>query len=397
MIKQNASFLLLTLLYAVDPFNIGFVFGYLLLVLIILDFKNSKKYLDNFSLLLLVFSAIYSVFYAFNPGLGSQFILIYLLIPITFYIVGKRLYNDSSKSIQKFKILFLIGIFLSIPSITSVWIDIFKVGYVTLNRNVPNIWTNRIENATNMAGPMVMNMGILGILLIGYKKISKKFLLLGMFVLFFLSLACIIRLGSRTHIALALFAIVVGVLYRFKKQNFKQNIGMFILLFILINLGFSYVSLSSDSDILSSYAGRMESKTHGANTAGGRTERWVKSLEYMFKEPLGWDLNEFGFAHNLWFDTLRVGGLLAFIFLLILTIRILSKMYTLYQIDKKINIVSGQLLIYIVCFLLLFFVEPILEGYFTTFTIFCLILGYMNKHLEFLKNSSKTTQENTGI
>lgn len=400
MIQRNKIiYYFLILLFALDLYTFGFVFGYLLLIYHALEFKRTLKKFDRTASALFIFSVIYSLFYSFNPTLGSQFILIYALLPTTFYIVGKTIYesNNSNDYLSRFWIMILIGVFLSFASATSVWIDIFNKGFVTLERNVVNIWTNQVDNATNMAAAFTMNMGIPGILIIGYKKIKNKALILLLFAIYLISITCVLRLGSRTHLAITIFAIAVAIIYRFKKQSLKQNLAMFLILFVGINLAFSYLSFNSESDLLSSYADRMESKTHGANTAGGRTERWAKSLEYMFKKPLGWDLNEFSFAHNMWFDALRVGGIIAFIFLLIFTLKVIRKLNYLYTLSTKGNLIDGQLLIYGVCFLLVFFVEPILEGYFTVFSIFCLVLGFSSSHIASIKNSSKPTQENSGI
>ena len=267
----------------------------------------------------------------------------------------------------------------------SVALAIIDNGYVTIKRNVPIFWTGIEIPATNMASFFVMNMCIPGLLIIGFKNLKNKWTKIILIIVYLFSLICVMRLGSRTHIAITLFAIGLAILYRFKKQDVKKNFIMFSLLFLIINLGGSYLSIKSDSDLFAAYADRMDSKTNGVSSAGGRFHKWEKSINYMFKKPLGWDLDVFGYAHNLWFDTMRVGGMISFILLLIFTILSIKSLLKLFQLRSKIFLLDGQLLIYSICFLLVFFVEPILEGYFIVFTMYCIILGFLKSHFEKLQ------------
>ena len=65
---------------------------------------------------------------------------------------------------------------------------------------------------------------------------------------------------------------------------------------MLLALGFyiyKNVSFDLNADWLSTFAGRMEGGSGEVASGGGRTERWVKSIEYIFEKPLGWSLDEF--------------------------------------------------------------------------------------------------------
>lgn len=371
----------LLIIYAIDPFSYGFLAGYLIFIVLLFNIKKAKKYFDLKARYLLFFSITYSIFYLFDLRLGLQFVFIYAIIPTTFYLIGRLLYRRDVPEIKNSIILLMIGFAFSSTSMASVLRAIYEHGFITIKRDVPVIWTGNIIPATNMAANFVMNICLPGIFLIGFRKIKPniyKFLAISLFLL---SITCVLRLGSRTHLALILFSVLVAIIYRFRKQNILQNIVLFFLIFFTLNVGFAYISLDKESDLLSAYADRMDSKKYGASSAGGRTERWEKSIEYMFSDPLGWELNEFGFAHNLWFDALRVGGIICFVILLIFTFIIIRDIFRLFQHRSSINLLDGQLIIYFICFLLVFFVEPILEGYFILFSLFCFISGFSTTHL----------------
>lgn len=370
--------LFLMALYAIDPFSYGFVFGYLLSIFIFVNLKKLSHLLDRTFLSLFLFSTVYAVFYTFNLDMGVQFIFIYALIPASLYLAGKMLYIESEK--LNIQTLFLLGFLFSVSSMASVFKEIIVHGFVTIKRDVPSIWTGDIVPATNTAAYFVMNMCIPGILLVGYKQVKPHFLKIFSVLLFLLSLTCVLRLGSRTHLAITIFSVLIAVFYRLKKQNIVQNFVLLAVIFVGVNLGFAYLSLDSDSDILSAYADRMDSKEHGVSTAGGRLNKWEKSIIYMFKEPLGWDLDEFGYSHNLWFDATRIGGVISFVLLLIFTFYTLRILLKVLRIRQKIFLLDGQLLIYFISFILVFLVEPILDGLFVLFSIFCAVVGFTQSH-----------------
>lgn len=354
-----------------------------------LNLKSVVALLDNTALSLLIFSVVYSVFYALDATLGSQFIAIYAIIPTTLYLAGKMI--SAEKDWSKFLILFSIGIAYSIPTIASVLMDIANEGFVSIKRDVPLIWTGEDIPATNMAAGCALNMCIPGITLIGFKQMRKKGVLILSILVFAVSLLCVLRLGSRTQIALSLFTLIAAIFYKMQKQSFRQNLGFFIFIFLAANILISYVTLDTDSEVLTAYADRTESKNYGVDSAGGRTDKWQKSISQMFSDPLGWKLSEFGYSHNLWLDAARVGGFLSLILLLIFTGIAFKKVRKLYRLHDQPKLLDGQLLIYSLCFLLSFFVEPILEGYFMLFVICCLVLGIITTHLESTTNALSKT------
>ena len=126
----------------------------------------------------------------------------------------------------------------------------------------------------------------------------------------------------------------------------------------------------------------MDSKKYGASTAGGRTERWTKSLDNLIDKPLGWEISDFGYSHNLWLDVARSGTVIAFIILVLFSLR--SLLNTKNSISNKhISFLPYKKIVMVLslAFYLQFFVEPILEGSLQLFIFFCFFQGLINQNL----------------
>jgi hypothetical protein len=377
--------------YLIDPFSYGYLFGALLILSIITDSFFIEKLDFNFSLLFL-FSICYATFYIFNLELGSQFILIYALFPPGFYLIGKTFSIKTLNSRRLFYLLFASGFIFSLPAMVSVLTSIFDKGFVVIQRDVPMIWGGNTIPATNMAAYFVLNMSIPAFLVAGFKKFSLPLKLL-MIATFIISVLCVLRLGSRTQLSIFFITFIISLIYLIRRQTMKQNFTLFGILFLIFNVFLSYVSFDKDSDIMSAFAGRMESKKYGAATAGGRTERWTKSIVNLWDKPLGWSVDDFGFSHNLWFDIARVGGTLSFILLLIFTIKNAVNIKRAIFLIPKNAILNTAFICYGLSFYLLFFVEPIFDGYFPLFVFYCFFLGIVTQYIlnnETIKKEQKS-------
>lgn len=359
--------------FFINPFSFGFVFGYLLLIYFLLRLKDLKGLFDSDVMVLLLFASTYSLFYAFNPVAGTQVIFIYLIFPPVFYLFGKLLARKLADQYLIKKMLLSIAIIYSLVGLVSVLLNIVQEGFVRFERDVPLIWGNTI-NATGTAAMLFANMCIPALLIFGFKK-NKVFNFIALLILFLLSVASALRLGSRTQIGIFVFTLLASLVFLFSKQNIVKKVFTFFVLFIGVNVIVSYFNVDYDSDILSSYATRMESKKYGASTAGGRTEKWAKSFENLFEKPLGWELEEFGYSHNLWFDAARSGTVFALIFLVgfnLLGTKRIIRLLSDTSLDLRLK---NQCMVYFLAFMLQFLVEPILDGSFELFVFFCFFSG----------------------
>ena len=156
---------------------------------------------------------------------------------------------------------------------------------------------------------------------------------------------------------------------------------MFFLFFIGFSIIISNVSFDLDQDWLSTFAGRMEKGgSDDIASGGGRSDRWIKSLENIFKKPLGWPAEEFGHSHNLWLDVLRVAGVIPFFLLLLFSAKSFKEIKHAVKNNLKNHSLNVLIIVYYVAFSLVFMVEPIFEGMFEMFVIFCLFVGVITKY-----------------
>lgn len=366
----NFFFVTLTLM---NIMGYGYLFGYVAIGLIFTKRDLLKTGLDSYFLMIFLFSLIYSLYYLINPWKGLQFFLIYLLSPASFYLWGKLLVMKGEDYKQIFLILVIFGILYSLPSLISVLLNIKEGGFAQPERNIPMFWGGSPVNATGMASFLMFNMCIPALLISAYRILPKKFIFL-FIAIFILSFAAVLRLGSRTQIGIFALSFIFALIYLGPKLSLKQNLIIFsvlagITMFIVTNVSFNF-----DSDIFTSFAGRM--KENGAEDlagGGGRVDLWKKSIEFMYEYPFGWDLDAIGYSHNLWLDTFRTAGVISFIILILLFFKIF---YLLLKIilSKKIDIsIRLIFMLYIVAFLSIFMVEPGIDGSLSLFLFFVLL------------------------
>ncbi|APQ18509.1 O-antigen ligase family protein [Maribacter hydrothermalis] len=373
---KNWLLLILVFFYLINPNKDGYIFGYLILFFLVLHPKKTILKLDSLGYILLIFSIAYAIFYSFSADILVQNIFIYGMFPLTFYLLGIYLFNEKKELFSNTRGLILIALVFSVTALFSTYNSILENGYNILNRNVNNIWTGLEENATYTGGFLLLNMCLPGILIVSWKKIKilRKLILISLYII---TLFAVLRLGSRTQLVISIFSILAAILYLVARQSTRKNFTFFVILIIIGNITFGYLNVDKDSEFISAYTDRMESKKYGTNTAGGRTERWEKSIEMLFDKPLGWNLDEFGYSHNLWLDVLRVAGIIPFILLIIFSVQSIKMLVKNLRFNKNIDPFMATLAIYILAFYLLFFVEPIFEGYFEVFVLHCFYLGLL--------------------
>ncbi|MCL6266232.1 O-antigen ligase family protein [Flagellimonas myxillae] len=385
MVKEirniGLPFVALFFLYLLNPFGLNIMIGYVLAALMVIHREFLVRNLDTGLLLLFLFSITYAAFFSFEPLAGKQFIVIYMLVPSTFYLMGKYFVEKTSKNYSTLIwMLLLTSIVFSITGILSVVTVLNQLGFTEVDRNLPNYWTGQITPATKMGAYFALIMCIPAVLVPKIKKVNLVVRVL-LLLLFVISVVCVLRIGSRTQLGIFLITLLMSLFYIMPRQSLRRNLFMFAMFFGLVFYIGSTVSFDLDQDWLSAFAGRMEDNGSGdLASGGGRTERWVKSMEYLFVKPLGWSEHEFGHAHNLWFDVLRIGGFLSFFLLIGFTTNAFLAARKAIKKNKKAYALNNQILCYTICFALLFTVEPIMEGTFDFFAVFCFFIGAVKKY-----------------
>ena len=355
--------------------GLGFLFGYVAIALIFFKRGILKNNLDSFFLIIILFSISYSMFYLLNPWKGMQYVVIYAMSPPFFYLWGRQLVKSANSTKSVLVMMLFLGILYSLPSLVSVILNILEGGFAQPDRNMPMFWGGPVVNATGMASFLMFNMCIPGLLIGSYKDLPKGFAII-LLIIFGLSLASVLRLGSRTQIGIMVLSIVISLIFVGPKLTFKQNVVIYSILTAIVVFIFTNISFSFDSEIFTSFAGRMEDNgVEDLAGGGGRVDLWEKSIEYMFRYPFGWNLEEFGYSHNLLFDTLRVGGILSLLLLVLMFVKFITLLNRTIR-QSRINLSLKLIfLLYSISFFSVFMVEPGIDGEFSMFLFFCLFMG----------------------
>jgi len=376
--------------YLIDPFGKGFLFGYVLILVLLLNGKRLVPYLDSDFVFLSLFAISYALFYALDRSSGVQLIFIYAFFPGFFYLFGKYLAVPNLSTSKLVLLFFGIGFVFSFSALISVLLDLRTGGFVQLSREIPMVWNGEPKKATLMSAYLTFNMCLPIIYLIKQRKIPLVLQVLagGVFVA---SLLSVFRLGSRTQLVITVLAIIISFLFVVPRQTIKANTKLFFFMILVVAFVLKFVPLNLDADYFSVLGSRLQ-ESKNTSSAGGRTELWLQALENLFSHPLGWRGSHVRFAHNLWLDVARFAGVIPFFLLLIFTGRSLRNTYKAIRKDPEKLFLNTTMLIFTLAAMLVFFVEPVMEGLFYLFTVYCLYQGIINQYLIQSKSAGATGQ-----
>jgi hypothetical protein len=366
--------------FLLNPFEIGFLGGYLLTVVIYLKKDFIQKAVDNDYFLLLIFSIVYAAFYLFQEDVLVQNFIFYLIFPCLFYLIGKYFASRTSNNNELIYLFLAIAILFATTALISVGLNLATLGFNGRGRDLQLFWNGRYISATGMASYFSLVMCIPAIILISKKKLQLIYKIITLIV-FIISLLCAFRLGSRTQVVIFAVTGLIAFSYLLLNQNFNKNIKLVIVLITSTFILNMYFPLDLDSDYLSVLGDRLR-VTDSNTTAGGRTDKWLRSLYNLFNKPFGWNISEFGYSHNLWLDVAQSNGIIPFFLLLIFSLRSCLRVMRLILNNNANFILRSIILIFFVSFYLIFFVEPILLGAFSLFILYCFFQGFMNYKLK---------------
>jgi hypothetical protein len=379
-IKKEFFLLTLLLIVFMNPFFYGYRIAILFFVFMFFNFKYLITNIDVNVFYLFLFTLSYellsSVRYDYVDK-GIVAIISNVFVPSLLYLVGKYVsVNNKNHQILVFFMFFVTFSFSLIP-IISILLQIRENGFIEGTRSMYLIWDQSFEiSATGLGAYFTLNMASIG--LINAKKNTKteRNIFIGITVLFVLALVCVLRLGSRTQLVLAGVSLLGTFLLNFRQSSFLKKI-LFIaslsgLTFYLVN------NFDENADVMKFYSDRLNEEEVGIGSAGGRTERWMSALESIITNPFGWELSRFGYAHNLWLDVARVAGVVPFIALVLFTFSSIQTWLKSLKILKNDLFLRSYILIYFTSIILLFNVEPIMEGMYLLFLLFCMFVGLIS-------------------
>lgn len=378
-IKKNFFLLSILFLVFINPFFYGYRVAMLFFIFIFFKMNFFFSNVDKNVLYLFLFACSYEMLASLRVDSldkGFMSMLPNILAPSVLYLIGKYISeNCKGNQVRIFLLFYLSAVFSIIPLI-SILLQIQENGFIDGTRSLYLIWDKKFEiSATGLGSYFVLNMASIG--LINVKKTTKieSNITIGIVILFVLSLVCVLRLGSRTQLVLAIVSLLGSFLLNLRQNSFFKNVlfiaSIMALTFYLIN------NFNENSDVIKFYADRLNDDEFGVGTAGGRTERWIGGLESIITDPFGWEFSRFGYAHNLWLDVARVAGVIPLFFLIIFTFVSFKTWLKTLKLLSSDLFMRSYIFIFFISIILLFNVEPIMEGMYLLFLLFCMFIGFL--------------------
>ncbi|MFH6604960.1 O-antigen ligase family protein [Maribacter algicola] len=379
------------LFFLIDPFKMGHLGGYGVTLLVLSKKELISSQIDADVVVLFFFSIVYAIFYTFTPDFSVQGTLFYVFFPTAFFLLGKYVVIKTRRVKDLYLFFFVVGFLFSLTALLSVGLNLIEGGFKQFERTIPLFWNGHLVSATLMGSFFTFNMCIPALLIVQQGKLNLIQKLVAM-AIFVASLLCTFRLGSRTQSVIAVFLTVIALIYIIPRQSRDKNLRLIIMLGVVAIMVYLYVPLNLDADYLSVLGNRLDDSKNTAS-AGGRTERWTKSLYNLFRKPLGWSFEEFGYSHNLWLDVAQVTGLIPFFAVLFFTYKNIKK--TIRAVLKRGGDLSFRTMIlaFTISANLLFFVEPVMQGTFYMFVVYCFFQGAISKYYFFIEDLPVTGKE----
>lgn len=295
-----------------------------------------------------------------SPGMYQH-----LVYPFVFYICGRLLASINDGGAAFYRALVVTVVIIAAPVYAAVLFDIVQNGLANVARGVVLFGSTDITSPTVLGGRVVGALALASVAFIGGRESLsyRKFILFGIAIV---GLIVAARLGSRTLMVVFLCSLVFGAYL-----TLRGRAAWFVAFLIGLGLAYLYSSISdlvSVLDLLSAFRDRMDSDDFGAGSAGGRTEIWINSINLVFQRPLGWPIAEIGFAHNFLLDLARNGGWVTLLLGLVLQVSLALDGVRLYIAKRECVSVGLVVLLSIsLAYMLLFLVEPILDGFYHCF------------------------------
>ena len=357
-------------------------YAVLLLVPYVLMHEEISKEIDGMFFLILSYSVTYALYTYFNGYyegvLGNLFFE--SLYPPLFYILGKWLVKINEIDSIYWIFVILIG-FIAISVYIDVINDIRVNQFINPKRLIERADGSTASSATNLGIRISLAVASVGVIMEKYNAPNEKVFAIIIFIFSVLGLTCVFHLVNRTGLFIAGVSLVLVFLINIRDFSSKRII--FIVFFLIIISIYYIPKMQVFSEIEDAYLTRIDSGDKSASTAGGRTDLWLKGVESLYKTPFGViESKRLHYSHNYWLDTNMRGGLIAFIFLLIITIKhVLNSIYVIREF--KPCLLRTLVITCNVGFFLTGAVEPLMEGFMAYVFLLFFFIGMVRELANF--------------
>lgn len=383
---QNEFLWLIPFIFGMlNLFGFGVYFDsiFIFFVYLIIIFRNVKLIFDPIFFVLLLYTIIYVYFlnyHGFKLSLLSQVYTIFL--PTAYFLYGKYLARKYS-NINFIYFLFFFLIFLQsfIPFISTIF-SIYNDGFMLMDRDFKLIWTSAEKfSATLIGSNMALNMAIFSVIFVKTNnKVETKYKKIA-FILFIMAFITNLHSSTRTGFfisVIALFSLFIG-------SNAKFIFTTLLKIFIIFTLIYFSLYITGIIDWIKGLFiySRFTVELADANIREAETIprlfRFQYAIEGLFKYPLGGRVAYIGvgqYVHNLWLDVGWKTGVFPLIPLLVFTFSYIKSIFLIIRNKENNYFFKVLILSLAIGFLLGFSVEPVMEGLFKPFCLWCFFVAY---------------------
>lgn len=305
-------------------------------------------------------------------GTSLRWAIYYSFTPIFMYGLGKYYMGRWFSEDNLLLLIFFIGALLSIQHIIITIYDIYYFGIINPYRDL-QILGDESESMAVTQRTIMLSLSTIGFSLLFYKPTNKfqKKIKTVFIVLAFFGLLCFVHYISRTGLVLSLISLFVGLFI----CPFGKNKMYYLFFFVLIMCGLIIIMRDTILGIFQLYSER-EIEGSSFLDAGGRTAHWTLIFEGILTSPFGHKANTF--AHNMWLDIGKSGGIIPFFFLVWFSLANIIKTIKIARNKHYTVLIRLLILVVTIIFLLSCFTECIHEGVPMYMFFYCMFCGMVN-------------------
>ncbi|MBT9150241.1 MAG: hypothetical protein DDT40_00409 [candidate division WS2 bacterium] len=354
-----------------------------------LHFVKTRFQISLSSLFLMAFTASYVAISYWHGIISLSTGVVYMIMPISLYFVGEYVITKGFHDRLAFYYTYLVLFSFFLFGISSVGWTAYYGGFsdAFMNRRVlympgSDVWVN----ATNMGAYFTMGISLIGYIVTYEKGNGPKAGKLISLVIFVVAVASMLLIGNRTGLVVTIGSFLAAyyvAMFRMPhsiRNKIKTNFVIILVIFTVIYIVQSNFLGLGELLLESTLIQRIST---GYFFEDPRTDAWHVAIRGLYEYPLGGRQANIAlnYVHNLWLDVGYVAGIIPFALLIAFSWLAVRNLLSL--ISSKTTPIGLKTFftgVY-VALLINFSFEPVLEGYFVHFAMFCFIAGLTRKYV----------------
>lgn len=349
---------------------------FLMASVLLLQFRRTLRLVDGTFFVLVFFVIAYAVVGIQNSD--QQFVAYQIIgFPTLAYLLGKSCASQAPTGNFIVMGLVALGAAIALLPARVALGDIVAYGFAAGGRSLYVDGFGSEMSATVLGGLLTFGLSQSAASM-SSAGLRNKVQFLAALVIASILITVALRLGTRTQILIFVICLLFGYLLNTSgRLAIWKKVGVGITAAALFTIAIGLLPGFLETDLGSYFRDRISDDRYGAFTVGGRSEKWMYSIESILVNPMGWSLSGEGYAHNMWLDVARVSGWFGLFAVLVFTATHLRAVHRSLQGVFEQS-VKTSLLLAVLAANLLFMVEPIMDGFLYVFYAYCAVIGVAN-------------------